>query len=279
MKRLLTSARVVLTGASSGIGASLAVEFAKEGADMVLLARREDRLRAVVEKIQREFSDYAPENAARKILAVAGDVTNPDVRQRTIQMAVERLGGIDILINNAGVGATALVESTTDETLRRMMEVNYFALVELTQAALPLLKESAASAERRTLGVRPMVVNVSSIVGLRGVPHYGAYGAAKFAVTGISETMRSEFSKYGIDVLLVCPGTTETEFFDVLLQSSSAPDMPVHHHVTAQYVAVRIIKAIKKGKSKIIPYTQAVILDYLNRFIPGFVNWLMKRYV
>jgi len=246
---------------------------------MVLLARREDRLRAVVEKIQREFSDYAPENGVRKILTVVGDVTDTEIRRRTVRTAVEQLGGVDILINNAGVGATALVESTTEETLRRMMEVNYFALVELTQAALPFLKESAAAAERRTLGVRPMVVNLSSIVGLRGVPHYGAYGAAKFAVTGISETVRAEFSKYGIDVLLVCPGTTETEFFDVLLQSSSAPDMPVHHRVTAQYVAVRIVRAMKKGKSKIIPYTQAVILNYLNRFVPGFVDWLMKRYV
>jgi short-subunit dehydrogenase len=279
MKRILTNSRILLTGASSGIGAALAVELAKEGAEMVLLARREERLRTLVEKIQREFSDYAPENGTRKILAVVGDVTDSATRQRAIQTATEQLGGVDILINNAGVGATALVEATTEETLRRMMEVNYFALVELTRTALPFLKESAASEERRTLGVCPMVVNLSSIVGLRGVPHYGAYGAAKFAVTGISETMRAEFSKHNIDVLLVCPGTTETEFFDVLLQSSSAPDMPVHHYVTAQYVAVRIIKAMRKGKHKIIPYTQAVILDYLNRFVPGFVNRLMKRYV
>jgi len=246
---------------------------------MVLLARREDKLRAVVKKIQRDFSDYSYENGTRKILAVIGDVTDKETREWTVQAAVEQLDGIDILINNAGVGATALVEATTEETLRRMMEVNYFALVELTRTVLPFLKESAASTERRTLRVRPMVVNLSSIVGLRGVPHYGAYGAAKFAVTGISETMRAEFSQYGIDVLLVCPGTTETEFFDVLLQSSSAPDMPVHHHVTAQYVATRIVRAMRKGKHKIIPYTQAVILDYLNRLVPGFVNWLMKRYV
>ncbi len=279
MKRLLTCSRVLLTGASSGIGAALAVELAKEGADMVLLARREEKLQAVVASIQKEFSDYAPENGVRKILTVVGDITDPEIRRKAVQTTVDQLGGIDMLINNAGVGATALIETTTEETLRRMMEVNYFALVELTQLALPHLKDSAKAKERQTLGVRPIVVNVSSIVGLRGVPHYGAYGAAKFAVTGISESMRAEFSKHGIDVLLVCPGTTQTEFFDVLLQSSSAPDMPVHHHVTAQYVAVRILKAMKKGRHKIIPYTQAVILDILNRFSPGFVDWLMKRYV
>jgi short-subunit dehydrogenase len=161
------------------------------------------------------------------------------------------------------------VESTTEETLRRIFEVNFFALVELTQLALPSLK----------LGNKPMVVNLSSIVGLRGVPHYGVYGAAKFAVSGISETMRAEFSHYGIDVLLVCPGTTQTEFFDVLYQSSSAPDMPVHHAVTAEYVAIRIVRAMKKGKHKIIPYFQAIILDYLNRFAPHFTDWIMTKYV
>jgi short-subunit dehydrogenase len=105
------------------------------------------------------------------------------------------------------------------------------------------------------------------------------YGAAKFAVSGVSETMRAEFSRYGIDVLLVCPGTTQTEFFDVLYQSSSAPSMPVHHAVTPEYVAIRIVRAMKKGKHKIIPYVQAMILDYLNRFFPQLTDWIMTKYV
>jgi short-subunit dehydrogenase len=263
MKRTLKNSRILLTGASSGIGAALALALAEEGADLVLLARRENRLQDVAEQIRQKFGN------TRKIATVIGDVTNPTTRQHAIQTALEELGGLDILLNNAGVGATALVESTTEETLRRIFEVNFFALFELTQLALPHLK----------LGNQPMVVNLSSIVGLRGVPHYGVYGAAKFAVSGISETMRAEFSRYGIDVLLVCPGTTQTEFFDVLYQSSSAPDMPVHHAVTPEYVAKRIIRAMKKGKHKIIPYFQAVILDYLNRYAPRFTDWIMTKYV
>ncbi len=278
MKRILANSRVLLTGGSSGIGAALAVELAKEGADMILTARREDRLRAVVEKIQKDFSDYSPSNGTRKIGYVVGDITDPEVRRRAVQTTVEQLGGMDVLINNAGAGATSMVETTTEETLRQMMELNYFSLVLLTKLALPLLKESASSAERKTLRVRPIIVNLSSIVGLRGVPHYAAYGSAKFAVTGVSETMRAEFAQHGIDVLLVCPGTTQTEFFDVLMQSNSAPDMPIHHHVTPQYVAGRIVKAMKRGTHKIIPYFQAVILNWLNRLIPGFVDYIMKRY-
>ncbi|MDR1962309.1 MAG: SDR family NAD(P)-dependent oxidoreductase [Planctomycetaceae bacterium] len=263
MKRLLKNSRILLTGASSGIGAALALELAKEGADLVLLARRADRLQEVAERIQKATG------SARKIITVVGDITDSEIRQLAVQTATQQLGGLDILINNAGVGATALIEATTEETIRRIFEVNFFALLELTQLALPSLK----------LGNKPMVVNLSSIVGLRGVPHYGVYGAAKFAVTGLSEAMRAEFHQHGIDVLLVCPGTTQTEFFDVLYQSSSAPDMPVHHAVTPEYVAARIVRAMKKGQHKIIPYFQAIILDYLNRFAPLFTDWIMTKFV
>ncbi len=279
MQRILTGSRVLLTGASSGIGAALALELAKEGADLVLTARRKDRLDQIVARIQHDFTAYSCDQGMRKILAVAGDITDPEMREKLIETAKDALGGLDILINNAGAGATSLIETTTEKTLRDMMELNYFALVHLTQLALPALKESAQSEERRLFRIAPMVVNLSSIVGIRGVPHYGAYGAAKFAVSGVSETMRAEFRRHGIDVLLVCPGTTATEFFDVLHQSNSAPDMPVHHAVTPQYVAVRIVRAMQRGRHKIIPYFQAVILDYMNRFAPRFTDWLMTRYV
>ena len=262
MRRSLDKKRILLTGASSGIGAVLATLLAQEGADLVLLARRKERLEEIAEKIHQQFGN-------RKVVIVDGDITDAEVRHRAIQTAVEQLGGLDILINNAGMGATALIENTTQETLRRIFEVNFFALIELTQLALPHLKQ----------GTEPMMVNLSSIVGLRGVPHYGVYGAAKFAVAGLSESMRAEISKYGIDVLVVCPGTTQTEFFDVLYQSTSAPKLPNHRPVTSEYVAVRIVRAMKKGTHKIIPYLPAAFLDKMNRLCPRFTDWLMKKYV
>ena len=262
MRRSLKDKRVLLTGASSGIGAELALMLAKEGANLVLLARRKERLQKIAEQIREQSK------CDRKVVLVDGDVTDPEVRRRAVQSATEQLGGLDILINNAGVGATALFDETTLETLRHVFEVNFFALFELTQLALPHLKQ----------GVEPMVVNLSSIVGLRGVPHYGVYGASKFAVTGLSESIRAEFSRYGIDVLLVCPGTTQTEFFDVLYQSTSAPVLPTHRPVTSEYVSARILRAIKQGKRKIVPYFPAVLLDKLNRFCPRFVDWIMKKY-
>jgi len=262
MRRSLNNKRILLTGASAGIGAVLASLLAKEGAHLVLLARRQERLQKIAEQIKQQYGN-------RKVIIVDGDVTDSDVQHRAVQSAVEYLGGLDILVNNAGVGATALVENTTQETLRRIFEVNFFSLFELTQLALSYLKQ----------GTEPMVVNLSSIVGLRGVPHYGVYGAAKFAVAGLSESMRAEFSRHGIDVLLVCPGTTQTEFFDVLHQNTSAPSLPGHRPVTSEYVAVRIVRAMKRGNHKIIPYLPAAFLDKLNRLCPRFVDWVMARYV
>jgi short-subunit dehydrogenase len=278
MKRILTGNKAIITGASSGIGAALTRELAKEGTNMIITARRKNRLDELASQIQNEFSDYSTSNQTRKIITIAGDITNPDIREQIINTAKNELGGLDILINNAGVGATSLIETTTNDTLRRIFEVNLFSLFETTQLAIPLLKESATSELNKKLKINPIVVNLSSIVGLRGVPHYGVYGAAKFAVNGLSETMRAEFKQHGIDVLVVCPGTTSSEFFDVLYQASSAPTMPIHTAVTPEYVAKKIINAMKKGKHKIIPYFQAIILDYLNRFAPTLTDWIMTKY-
>ena len=123
-----------------------------------------------------------------------------------------------ILINNAGVGAIGPFDSADPERVRRIMEVNFFALVEMTRLALPHLKQ----------GRTPIIVNISSILGRRGVPHNSEYTASKFAVHGFSESIRAEFAGSGVDVLVVSPGTTETEFFDNVLESKGGPKWPEH---------------------------------------------------
>lgn len=268
MRRSLNQKRILLTGASSGIGAALAPMLAKEGANLVLLARRKDRLQEIAQQVNEQYGNEQF-GSSRNVLIVDGDITESEVRHRAIQAVTEQLGGLDILINNAGVGAMARVEDSKPETLRYVFEVNFFSLFDLTQQALPYLKK----------GNQPMVVNLSSIVGLRGVPHYGMYGASKFAVAGLSESMRAEWVQLGIDVLTVCPGTTQTEFFDVLHQSTSAPTLPIHRPVSSAYVAARIVKGMKKGSHRIIPYIPAALLDQLNRLCPRFVDWVMARYV
>lgn len=152
MKRNLQNRRAIVTGASSGIGRAVALELARQGAGLVVVARREDRLRQLVEEVAAMGTPCEP---------IVGDITEADTRQRALDAAQSKLGGLDILVNNAGVGAMGLFEDADPGRVRRVMEVNFFALVEMTRLALPLLKQ----------GAQPIIVNVSSILGHRGVPH------------------------------------------------------------------------------------------------------------
>jgi short-subunit dehydrogenase len=260
MKRTLKDLRAIVTGASSGIGCEVAVELARRGVQVVVVARREDRLQALV--------DHIVQQGGRAEIAV-GDVTDPQVRQQAIDIAQTKFGGLDILVNNAGVGASGLFETADPQRVRRIMEVNFFALVEMTRLALPLLKK----------GRTPIVVNVSSILGHRGVPHNSEYSASKFAVRGFSESVRAEFAALGIDVLVVSPGTTDTEFFDSVLENTTQPNWPEHKPVSAAEVAEKTVDAMRLGRHEIIPYRWGRVLCWLNRFSPELVDQLMTRYV
>lgn len=275
MKRELKHSRILLTGASSGIGYALAGELASQGASLLLLARRKERLEKLVEEIGQNSKSKSEQ---AKIVFLAGDITEPDVQKKAIETMVCEFGGLDLLINNAGVGATCSVEATSQETVRRLMDVNYFAAFSLTQLAIPLLRQSAQSEQQKHWGVRPMIVFLSSVVGLRGVPHFGAYGAAKFAVAGLSESLRAELAADGIDVLLVSPGTTRTEFFDALLESKTVPNLPQHYSVSSESVAKKIVRAMRKGQRRLIPYFPAKILNGLNRLSPSLTDGIMTRY-
>lgn len=260
MKRNLENRRAIVTGASSGIGRETALELARQGVSVVVVARREDRLRELVDQIVA---------LGGKTVPVVGDITDPQTRQQAIDAAQAKLGGLDILVNNAGVGATGLFEDADPQRVRRVMEVNFFALVEMTRLALPWLKQ----------GVTPMVVNISSILGHRGVPHNSEYSASKFAVQGFSESIRAEFTRLGIDVLVVSPGTTETEFFDRVIEHTTEPNWPKHKPISAAAVARQIVQAIRAGRHEIIPYRWGRILCWLNRLSPRLVDGLMARYV
>ncbi|HUT11876.1 MAG TPA: SDR family oxidoreductase [Thermoguttaceae bacterium] len=258
-RRRIQGSRAIVTGASSGIGRALAVELARGGAELVVTARREDRLRELADEITAQGG---------RVETVAGDITDPQTRQKTIDTAVATFGGLDILVNNAGVGATGLFEDADPQRVRRIMEVNFFALVEMTRLALPLLKQ----------GTRPIVVNVGSILGHRGVPHNSEYAASKFAVQGFSESIRAEFTSHHIDVLVVSPGTTETEFFDSVIEHTGEPSWPQHKAVTAEEVARKMVRAICRGKHEIIPYRWGKVFCWLNRLSPRLMDGLMARY-
>jgi short-subunit dehydrogenase len=259
MNRDIQGSRAIVTGASSGIGRAIARELARQGGKVICMARREDRLQAVAQGI---------ECAGGCVSCVVGDVTDAAVRARGVEAAVSQFGGLDILVNNAGVGAIGPFETADPQRVRRIMEVNFFALVEMTRLALPLLKQ----------GRRPIIVNVSSILGRRGVPHNSEYAASKFAVHGFSESIRAELAASGVDVLVVSPGTTETEFFDQVLESKGGPKWPDHKVVSAETVARATVRAIRRGSHEVTPYFWGKVLVLLSRLSPWLVDKLMARY-
>lgn len=271
--RRLHKARVLITGASSGIGRALAVELARHGATLILTARRTAALRELADRLARDHGTMA--------IVVSGDITDAQTRQALVATMTEQCNGIDLLVNNAGAGATMRVEITPEETARRLMELNFFAPLFLTQQMLPLLKSSAAQ-KRETKNGSPapptMIINIGSIVGLRGTPHFGVYGAAKAALTNLSDALRAELAADPIDVLTVSPGTTSSEFFESLLENRSQPNFPRHTVVTPQDVAKQTVRAIIKGGHRILPHGQSRILHRLNCISPRFVDWLMARY-
>jgi short-subunit dehydrogenase len=181
---------VVVTGASSGIGEATARLLARDhGARLVLVARREERLRALAAELGGSF--------------VAADLTHDDAPASVREAVQERHGRLDLLVNNAGAAWRATFADGGWENVRRHMEVNFDAVVRLTEALLPLLRESAPSA----------IVNVSSTAGRVSRPGSGAYSASKFALAGWSDALAGEEAPNGVHVGLVLPGFITTEGF------------------------------------------------------------------
>ncbi|MCE9603572.1 MAG: SDR family NAD(P)-dependent oxidoreductase [Planctomycetia bacterium] len=259
--RRIHGSRIVVTGASGGIGLAIAEELARRGAKLVLNARREEVLQEIAGRLKAQEAE---------VEIVAGDITDSAVRERLLVQAGERFGGLDILVNNAGIGTFGRFADSDAERLRRVMEVDFFSTVELTRTALPQLRA----------GVKPMVVNIASILGHRGIPYGTEYCAAKFAMRGFSEALRPELHKLGIDVLLVSPGTTKTRFFNNVLKMDV--ELPWRKQtgggVTPEYVAQRTADAIERNKTEIIPSVSGALMVLANRLAPRLINRIMQRY-
>jgi short-subunit dehydrogenase len=258
-RRQLRNARMLITGASSGIGRSLAVEAALRGCRVLASARSLELL----QELQREVASHG-----QALEIMQADVTDPRDRQRLVDAALQHFGGLDILVNNAGVGALGPFADSSPERLRRIMEVNFFGLTETTRLLLPVLKQ----------GVRPAIVNVSSVIGKRAIPNSSEYCASKFAVQGFSEALRAELSKDGVDLLVVNPGRTRTQFQDHLLERKSQRLFASYRSgQSSEHVARATLRALARGRNEINLTAAGKLLLLLNRVAPRLVNWLLAR--
>ena len=254
MRRGLSGLRVLVTGASQGIGRALVVEAARRGCRVVAAARSAELL-----------AELRGEN----VETVVADVTDPVGREAMLRAAVERFGGLDVLVNNAGIGATGHFSESSPDTLRRIFETNYFGPCELIRLCLPALKR----------GTTPAIVNISSVLGRRALPARGLYSASKFAVQGFSEAIRAELAKDGVDVIVVSPGLTATNFSRNMLENTARQSMEHQRGMTSEEVATATWDAVARGTPDVTLTVKGKLLVLVTRFAPWVVDALARRRV
>lgn len=259
-RRKLDGLRVLVTGASQGIGRALCVVAARKGCRVLAAARSQALLDELAAEVRATGGTIA---------TVVADVTKPADREAMVAAAKEHFGGLDVLVNNAGIGATGHFMDSDPEILRTIFETNFFGLTETTRAFLPLLKQ----------GTTPAIVNISSVVGKRALPARSLYSASKFAVAGFSEAIRAELAKDGIQVIVVSPGLTQTNFSKNMLEQKAKIQMDHLRGMTSEEVAEATLSAISKGKTDVTLTLKGKLLVLVNRFFPWFVDWKARKTV
>lgn len=254
---------MIVTGASSGIGQALAIEGLKRGMKVVLAARNTDMLNETA-----ALSGALPE----QYLVYRTDVSIREECCAMVKAAVERFGGIDVLINNAGLSMRAVFEEVDIEVLERLMQVNFWGTVYCTKYALPHLLGSAGS-----------VVGISSIAGHKGLPGRSGYSASKFAIHGFLETLRIENLKKGLHVLIASPGFTSSNIRKTALAKDGSPQgespRAEEKMMTAQLTAWHILNAVKNRKRSLVLTTQGKLTIGLNKFFPAWVDKLVYNHM
>lgn len=259
MRRDLSGARILITGASSGIGHALALELSRYQPRFLLTARRQDRLEELAKQLQsRNCTD---------VTWVAGDITEEATRAELMTIIETSFGGLDVLVNNAGVGAYGPFATASASRLQQLMEVNFLAPAELTRVSLKWLRQ----------GTRPMIVNVGSVLGHFAVPNKSEYCATKFAMHGFSDALRCELARESIDVLLVSPSTTSSEFFQQLVEQEGDPRVS-SLQMTPRTVARKIVAGMRAGRREIILSWSGKLLVLLDRLAPWLTSWIFSQY-
>jgi short-subunit dehydrogenase len=252
--------RILVTGASTGIGRSLAEQAAVRGARVAVAARSADKLEELAATLRAKGADA---------FVVPADVTSEEHRSRLLSGVVERFGGLDVLVNNAGVSSFGHFADSSEELLRRIMEVNFFAPAELTRLAIPILAR----------GNQPAVVNISSMCGRRGMPAWSEYSASKFALCGLTEALRGELVRFGIDALLIVPGLTQSDLWQNLLRNDGKMKIPVEEGMSSDEAAAGILRALVKNRAETVLGREAKRVLLAHRLFPKLVDRLIIRRV
>jgi len=251
---------VVITGGSDGIGKSLVAEFLNHGAIVSTCSRTDEKLT----DLKKEFQD-------KSLFTMVADVSREEDCKNFIETTIQKFNRIDVLINNAGISMRGMFQETSLETLRRVMDINFWGSVYCTKFALePIIQNKGT------------IVGVSSVAGFRGLPGRSGYSASKFAVNGWLEALRTELLETGVNVMWVCPGFTKSNIRNVALNKDAKPqgESPLKEEklMTAEECAKHIIKAIEKRKRTLILTLTGKETVYMNKFFPSLTDKLTRKF-
>ncbi|QHV93832.1 SDR family oxidoreductase [Spirosoma endbachense] len=250
---------VLITGASSGIGRALAFAFGREGASIVICARKADALQEVSTDLQQ---------AGISVLSLIADVSKESDVQQLIEQTIARFGRLDILINNAGISMRSMLIDTDPAVIQKVMDINFMGTVYATRYALPYILKTKGS-----------IVGISSIAGYRGLPVRSGYSASKFAMNGFLEAVRTELLHSGVHVLTACPGFTASNIrvsaLDAHGQAKGETMRDESSMMSAEECADHILRAVKSRKRELILTTQGKFTVFINKWLPALADKLV----
>ncbi|PZP46580.1 MAG: short chain dehydrogenase [Pseudopedobacter saltans] len=251
---------VVVTGGTEGIGRAFVDALIKAGAKVATCSRNYDKLYALQMKYSQQY-----------LMIHRADLGYEADCKRLIELTIKTYGHIDVLINNAGISMRAMFEDLELETLRKVMDVNFWAAVACTKYALPYLKQSNG-----------IIVGMSSIAGFRGLPGRTGYSASKFALNGWMEALRTELLESGVHVMWACPGFTTSNIRNVALNKDARPEaeslMNEGKMMSAEECVALILKAIEKKKRTLIMTFQGKETVWLNKLFPAWADRLVRKF-
>ncbi|ADB37732.1 SDR family oxidoreductase [Spirosoma linguale] len=250
---------VLITGASSGIGRALAFAFGREGAIVVICARKADALQLVSDELRQ---------AGINTFSLTADVSiESDVKQ-LIDQTIARFGRLDILINNAGISMRSMLIDTDPAVIQKVMDINFMGTVYATRYALPYIQQTKGS-----------IVGISSIAGYRGLPVRSGYSASKFAMNGFLEAVRTELLHTDVHVLTACPGFTASNIrfsaLDAHGQAKGETMRDESNMMSAEECADHILRAVKTRKRELILTSQGKFTVFLNKWLPKLMDKLV----
>jgi hypothetical protein len=240
----------LITGASAGIGATFAQELASRQTDLVLVARSEDKLQQLAAQLKAQYQI--------QVHVFAYDLTAPDATAKLYNAAVEKGLTIDLLINNAGFGDYGDFAERDGDRQVKMVQLNILALVDLTHKFLPGMRQRRSGS----------IINLASTAAFQPIPYFAVYAASKAFVLSFSEALWTENRKYGVRILAVCPGPTETKFFKDADFPTTFSETIAKNYTSPQQVVREALQALEKNRSSIIPGFANKLSANAYRFLP-----------